>query len=70
MDKYNDGLFFMQANLNGFPVSNDLEQSHRDNGHLFILRERGTTHIEIDFQKHKIDAPSIIYIHPNQYIVR
>lgn len=65
-DKYNDGLIIMQANFNGFPDSNDIGQSHRDDGHLFILQEKGTTYIEIDFQKHTIDAPSIIYIHPNQ----
>jgi len=65
-DKYNDGLIIMQATFNGFPDSSDVEQSHRDDGHLFILQEKGTTHIEIDFQKQKIDAPSIIYIHPDQ----
>lgn len=43
-----------------------MERPHRDNGHLFILQEKGTTQIEIDFQKHNIEAPSIIYIHPDQ----
>ncbi len=56
----------MQATLNGLPVSEGTEQSHRDDGHLFILQEKGTTHIEIDFQKQEINAPSVIYIHPNQ----
>lgn len=52
--------------MNGSPNFNEVERPHRDNGHLFILQEKGTTHIEIDFHKHKIEAPSLIYIHPNQ----
>lgn len=43
-----------------------IEQSHRDDFHLFFLQEKGTTIIEVDFKKHKIKPSSIIYIHPNQ----
>ncbi len=43
-----------------------IDQSHRDNYHLFFLQEKGTTTIEIDFKKHKVKPSSIIYIHPNQ----
>ena len=42
------------------------KQSHRHNSHSFFLLERGTVHIEIDFEKYVITAPSIIYIHPDQ----
>ena len=65
-DKYREGIIIARASLNGLPNSKEIEQSHRDEGHLFILQERGTTYIEIDFQKHKIKAPALIYIHPNQ----
>jgi YesN/AraC family two-component response regulator len=61
-----EGIFIMKTSHNGSPNSDEVERSHRDNGYLFILQEKGSTHIEIDFQKHKIEAPSIIYIHPNQ----
>jgi YesN/AraC family two-component response regulator len=61
-----EGIIIMKATFNGSPNSEEVERSHRDNGYLFILQEKGSTHIEIDFQKHKIEAPSIIYIHPNQ----
>lgn len=44
----------------------EAKQSHRDDYHLFFLQEKGTTSIEIDFQKHKIKPLSVIYIHPNQ----
>lgn len=40
--------------------------SHRDEGHTFHIVEKGTVHIEIDFQKYKIKAPSIVYMHSNQ----
>ncbi len=65
-DKYREGIIIARASLNGLTNSKEIEQSHRDEGHLFILQEKGTTYIEIDFQKHKIKAPALIYIHPNQ----
>ncbi len=65
-DKYREGIIIARASLNGLPNSKKIEQSHRDEGHVFILQEKGTTYIEIDFQKHKIEAPALIYIHPNQ----
>lgn len=52
--------------VNGSPDFKEVERSHRDGGYSFILQEKGTTHIEIDFQTHVIDAPSLVYIHPNQ----
>jgi len=42
------------------------ENSHRDQGHTFHILKKGTIHIEIDFQKHSITAPSVVYMHPNQ----
>ncbi len=41
-------------------------QSHRDEGHTFHIVEKGTVLIEIDFQKYKIKAPAVVYMHPNQ----
>lgn len=43
-----------------------LQRSHRDNYHLFFLQEKGTSSIEIDFKKYKIEPSSVVYIHPNQ----
>lgn len=59
------GIYIGRMSLDGFPEKN-VEISHRDNGHLFILQEKGTTHIEIDFQKQIIEAPAVIYIPPFQ----
>jgi len=46
--------------------SEEAEQPHRHDRHSFFFLETGTVSIEIDFRKHKIRAPSIIYMHPNQ----
>lgn len=42
------------------------KQSHRHDRHSFFLLESGTVHIDIDFKKHKINAPSVVYMHPDQ----
>lgn len=44
----------------------DFTHSHRDDGHTFHIIEKGTIHIEIDFKKYEINAPSVVYMHPNQ----
>jgi AraC family transcriptional regulator, transcriptional activator of pobA len=49
--------------LNAFEESHS---SHRHDGHSFFLLERGTVHLEIDFQNYTLHAPSVIYIHPDQ----
>ncbi|UOU97826.1 AraC family transcriptional regulator [Chryseobacterium daecheongense] len=47
-------------------LSEEAEYSHRHDYHFFILQEKGTSYFEIDFEKHQIKKPSIIYIAPNQ----
>src|SRR5690606_31235789 len=49
-----------------FEEFDNIKQSHRDEYHLFFLQEKGTTTIEIDFQKHTIKPSSAIFIHQNQ----
>jgi AraC family transcriptional activator of pobA len=44
----------------------DAKSAHRHDGHSFFLVERGKVSIEIDFQKYQINAPAVIYLHPNQ----
>jgi len=61
-----EGIIIARTSFNGSPNAKEVERSHRDNGHVFIVQEKGTTHIEIDFQKHRIKASSVIYIHPDQ----
>ncbi len=46
--------------------SNDFRHSHRDEGHTFHIVEKGSVHIEIDFKRYEIVAPSLVYMHPDQ----
>lgn len=61
-----EGIIIGRTFYNGPPNAKEVERPHRDNGHLFILQEKGTTHIEIDFQLHHLEPSSIIYINPDQ----
>jgi len=61
-----EGIIIARTSTDGLPNFKEVERSHRDNGHVFILQQNGTTHIEIDFRDHLITASSIIYIHPDQ----
>jgi len=60
------GIFIGRTSLNGPPDFKEVERSHRDGGYSFILQEKGTTYMEIDFREHAIEAPALIYIHPAQ----
>ena len=50
----------------GLNSSEEAKQSHREDRHSFFLLEKGTVYIEIDFQQYKIEASSVIYMHPDQ----
>lgn len=45
---------------------NSIKESHRDEYHLFMLQEKGTTTIEIDFNQHIVNPQTIIFVHQNQ----
>lgn len=60
------GIMLMRDFLDGSPNSEQVERAHRDGGYTFIIQESGTTHIEIDFETHHIQAPALIFIHPHQ----
>jgi len=61
-----EGIIIARSEMNGSPNFREVERSHRDGGHSFVLQEKGVTHLEIDFLKYKIKAPALIYMHPNQ----
>lgn len=44
----------------------EASQSHRDEGHTFYIVEKGIVTIEIDFQQYEINAPTVVYMHPDQ----
>lgn len=57
---------FGRVSVKDFEASKEFGESHRDNFHLFLLQEKGTTGIEIDFQTYQIEPSCLLYIHPNQ----
>jgi AraC-like DNA-binding protein len=61
-----EGIIIARSSIDGSPKFREVERSHRDGGHSFILQEKGATHLEIDFQKYIIKAPAVMYMHPNQ----
>lgn len=71
-DVLGTGIFIMKMSSEDFHLYEQFEgfdnikQSHRDEYHLFFLQEKGTTTIEIDFNKYTIKPSSVIFIHQNQ----
>lgn len=73
-DKNTAGIVIEKMQLNDLrsfkeEIVNSYEeqgQAHRHDRHSFYLLEKGVVSMEIDFQKHNIKAPAVIYIHPNQ----
>lgn len=63
---FSEGVVISRTSFEDLSNFEEVGESHRDDWHLFILQENGTTLIEIDFQKHEIRPSSVIYIHPNQ----
>jgi AraC family transcriptional activator of pobA len=66
MGEFGAGIAIGKASFKDLRLLEELEHSHRDDYHLFFMQEKGTTFIEIDFQKHKINPSSVIYVHPDQ----
>ncbi len=61
-----DKISIKRSDLKTTQHYEEAKQPHRDEGHTFHIVEKGTVLIEIDFQKYKIIAPCVVYMHPNQ----
>lgn len=61
-----DRISFEKSDFETAELYEIARNSHRDEGHTFHFIEKGTVDIEIDFQKYKITAPAVVYMHPNQ----
>lgn len=64
--EYDSGIFIERLFIKDLILLEEYEQSHRHDRHSFFLLETGYVTIEIDFEKYKIIAPSVIYVNPNQ----
>lgn len=65
-DKFGAGIAIGKASIKDLRTFEEAAHSHRDDYHIIFLQEKGTTPIEIDFQKHEIKPSSVLYIHPGQ----
>ncbi len=65
-DEYGEGIAVDRISFADMRIFGEGERSHRHDGHAFFLLESGSISIEIDFQKYKLTAPSVMYVHPNQ----
>ncbi len=69
---FGKGIFIGKMSSEDFYLYEQLEefenitQSHRDEYHLFFLQEKGTTIIEVDFQKYILNPSSVNFIRQNQ----
>lgn len=64
--EFDKGIAVGKYPISDLRLSKEAEYSHRHDYHFFILQEKGTSYFEIDFEKHQIKEPSVIYIAPNQ----
>ncbi|MNK17916.1 HTH-type transcriptional activator Btr [compost metagenome] len=60
------GIIINKLASNSLPLDEGIEQPHRHDHHVFVLQEKGESHMEIDFEKYSITTPSIFYQSPNQ----
>ncbi|RFM27145.1 FAD-dependent monooxygenase [Deminuibacter soli] len=65
-DEWGGGVFIERICFEYLPDLGQWEQPERHDRHSFFLLEAGNVTMEIDFQQYHINAPSIIYMHPDQ----
>ncbi|TDO20858.1 AraC family transcriptional regulator [Pedobacter duraquae] len=65
-DESNAGITIERISFEDLPELGEWEQPERHDRHSFFLLEKGIVVMEIDFEYHKIPAPAVIYMHPDQ----
>lgn len=60
------GISIERIAFEDLPDLGEWQQPERHDCYTFFLLEKGSVTIEIDFQEYKINAPSLIYMHPDQ----
>lgn len=61
-----DGIAITREIITDDWLYNELKDSHRDDYHLFLIQEEGTSEIRVDFQSYHLEPRSIMCLHPNQ----
>lgn len=65
-DESEAGVSIEKFSFESLPVLAEWEQPERHDRHSFFLLESGNVDLEIDFERYTIDAPAVIYMHPDQ----
>jgi len=60
------GIIIERISFKDLPNLQEWNQPERHDRNSFFLLERGSVTIEIDFTRHSIQSPSLIYMHPDQ----
>jgi AraC-like DNA-binding protein/mannose-6-phosphate isomerase-like protein (cupin superfamily) len=61
-----EGVTIERIAFENLPDLGEWQQPERHDSHSFFLLEKGSVTMEIDFKQHEINAPSVIYMHPDQ----
>lgn len=62
----NAGIEIDKMALSEMVTFTEAKEAHRHDCHSIFFLETGTVTMAIDFNKHTIRAPAVIYMHPNQ----
>lgn len=65
-DSSGRGININKVSIKSSHPFKEVERAHRDDFYVFILQQKGTMTLEIDFQKYKVKAGSVVFIHPTQ----
>ena len=65
-DALNTGFVIGKMTFKDLNAFKEAAAAHRDDYHLFLLQEKGSTSIEIDFHSYTLKPAAALYIHPNQ----
>ncbi len=65
-DKSSGGIAIAREVITSDWIYHQLQDSHRDEYHIFLLQEEGTSELRVDFQAYHLPPKSIMCIHPNQ----
>jgi AraC-like DNA-binding protein len=65
-DEFGGGVTIERISFESLPDLGEWQQPERHDRHSFFLLEKGSVTLEIDFQQYVLQAPSAIYMHPDQ----
>lgn len=65
-EEFQSGIVVGRVIAHSAIVLDEANYAHRHDYHIFLIIREGTGIMEIDFKKHKLKPPAILYMHPSQ----